>query len=57
VTTVAETADVGHCGAVPIDDALAESWTYDKLHDAFVKDGEFVMVKLVWRALVEERSA
>jgi hypothetical protein len=32
-------------------------WAYDKLHDAFTKDGPTVMVKVVWRALVEERGS
>jgi hypothetical protein len=40
-----------------IDDVLADGWTYDKEHDAFLKAGDKVLAKVVWRALVEERGA
>jgi archaeosine-15-forming tRNA-guanine transglycosylase len=39
-----------------VDDVLADGWTYEKEADAFVKDGKRVMVKVVWRALVEARA-
>ena len=43
-------------GAV-IDAAIADGWKYDKRHDEFVKGNESIMVKQVWRALVEEKGA
>lgn len=43
-----------------VDEALADGWTYDRTHDQFVKveggEQKSVMVKVVWRAYVEERG-
>jgi hypothetical protein len=39
-----------------IDEVLAEGWTYDKANDWLVKEGDRILVKNVWRALVEERG-
>lgn len=44
-----------------VDEAMADGWTYDQEHDSFLKvvDGvqKRCMVKVVWRAYVQERGA
>lgn len=39
-----------------IDEALAGGWTYNRGNDWLVKEGEHILVKNLWRALMEERG-
>ena len=39
-----------------VDEVVSSGWTHDPERDAFMKEGEQVMVKVLWRALVESAA-